>query len=185
MIVTTLNRRYAKSLLEFAQEQDRVEEVKKDMDYIIEVIEASREMRILLKSPIITGDKKLAIFKEVLGATISEISMTFIKIILTKGREAELEGIAYGFRNIYRQYKGIEEATVTSAHPLTDGQREEIRTKLVGVTGSTIEIQEQVDPSIIGGIKIRVGDKQYNGSIAYQLEQLKRKFQSNQYIADF
>ncbi len=79
----------------------------------------------------------------------------------------------------------LKKAVITSAHELTAAQKEDIRTKLKGVTGSKIEIKEIIDPSIIGGVKIRVGDKQYNGSLAYQLEQLKRQFQENQYIADF
>ncbi len=185
MIVTTLNRRYAKSLLDLAIERNALEQVKNDMGFILEVIESSRDLRVLLNSPIVNGDKKKAILEEILGQSVSELTYGFIRIILTKGREAELLGIAHGFQNLYRVHMGIEEAVITSAHELSDAQKEDIRTKLKGVTGSSIEIKEIIDPSIIGGIKIRVGDKQYNGSIAYQLDQLKRQFQKNQYIADF
>lgn len=185
MIVTTLNRRYAKSLLDLALERNALEEVKEDMAYVLQVIESSRDLRILLKSPVVNADKKGTILREILGKDVSELTYAFINIVLAKSREAELEGIASGFRNLYRKHMGIEEAVITSAHELTDKQREEIRTKLKDVTGSSIEIKEMIDPSMIGGVKIRVGDRQYNGSIAYQLDQLKRQFQNNQYIADF
>jgi F-type H+-transporting ATPase subunit delta len=185
MIVTTLNRRYAKSFLDLAVEKNALEQVKDDMAFILEVIEASKELRTMLKSPVINHDKKSAVLEAVIGPTVSEITNSFIKVILRKGRESQLEGIAHGFRNLYRQHHGIEEAIITSAQPLTEAQKEDIRTKLKGVTGNAIEIKEIIDPSIIGGVKIRVGDRQYNGSLAYQLEQLKRQFQENQYIADF
>ena len=185
MIVTALNRRYAKSLLDLSIEQNTLEEVKGDMDSIIEIIGSSRELRLLLSSPIINEDKKEAVLKQIFAGSISELSFRFMSIILAKGREGQMEGIAHGFINLYRAHKGIEEAVVTSANGLTESQRNDIREKLKGITGNSIEITEMIDPSIIGGVKIRVGDKQYNGSIAYQLEQLKRQFESNQYIADF
>ncbi len=185
MIVTTLNRRYAKSFLGLAVEQNVLEQVKDDMAFILQVIESSREFRTMLKSPVINEDKKKAVLTAVIGPYVSVLTNSFIDIILRKSRESQLQGIAHGFKNLYREYHGIEEAVITSAHELTAAQKEDIRTKLKGVTGSKIEIKEIIDPSIIGGVKIRVGDKQYNGSLAYQLEQLKRQFQENQYIADF
>lgn len=185
MIVTALNRRYAKSLLDLSIEQNKLEEVKGDMDAILEIIGSSRELRLFLNSPIINEDKKEAVLKELFAGRLSDLSFRFMSIILNKGREGQMEGIARGFVNLYRAHKGIAEAVVTSAHQLSEAQRNEIREKLKGITGNSIEISEKIDPSIIGGVKIRVGDRQYNGSIAYQLEQLKRQFESNHYIADF
>ncbi len=185
MIVTALNRRYAKSLLDLSIEQNKLEESMKDMDYVMKVIASSRDLRVLLKSPIVNADKKEAILVNLFQGKISDLTFKFINIILSKGRESQLEGIAHGFLNLYRKNKGIEEAVVTSAVQLSEAQRNDIREKLKGITGNSIEIKEMIDPSIIGGVKIRVGDKQYNGSIAYQLDQLKRQFESNQYIADF
>ena len=185
MIVTALNRRYAKSLLDLSIEQNKLEEIKKDMDLVIEVIASSRDLRVLLKSPIVSADKKEAILVALFEGKVSDLTFRFINIILSKGRESQLEGIAHGFLNLYRINKGIEEAVVTSAVQLSEAQRNDIREKLKGITGNSIEITETIDPSIIGGVKIRVGDKQYNGSIAYQLDQLRRQFESNQYIADF
>ncbi|AEV33343.1 ATP synthase F1 subunit delta [Owenweeksia hongkongensis] len=185
MIVTALNRRYAKSLLDLSIEQNKLEESMKDMDYVMKVIASSRDLRVLLKSPIVNADKKEAILVNLFQGQISDLTFKFINIILSKGRESQLEGIAHGFLNLYRKNKGIEEAVVTSAVELSEAQRNDIREKLKGITGNSIEITEMIDPSIIGGVKIRVGDKQYNGSIAYQLDQLKRQFESNQYIADF
>lgn len=183
MLITKLDKRYAKSLLELAVEMGKLEEVKKDIETIISVIDESREFRLLLRSPLVPGNKKEEIFKAVFGDSLGEITNNFISIVTRRAREGELEGIVKGFMALYRKEKGIEEATITSAHPLNAKQEEEIRTKLAKVTGFEIEVIKKVDPEMIGGIKVSVGDKQYNGSVAYQLEQLKRSFATTHHIS--
>ncbi len=185
MLITKVDKRYAKSLLDYAREVNQVEEVKGDVDRMLAVIDDSREFRNLLKSPIISTDKKEKVIDAVFEGSLGEIISNYVKIIARKGREGQLEGILRGFIESYRAMKGIEEATVTVAKPLTEAQREEIRKKLASVTNNEIVISEKVDPSMIGGLKIRVADKEYNGSIAAQLEQLKRSFQKNIFVADY
>lgn len=185
MLITRLSRRYAKSLLDFAKEQGKVEEVKQDIDQLLQVIEHSREFRVLLQSPVISPDKKVKVFDAIFSDKLNVITSKFANIIIRKGREGDLESIARAFEMRYRDMKGIEKAVVTSAVQLGDAQREEIRKKLARITGSEIQIEEKIDPSIIGGIKLRVGDLQYNGSIAAQLAQMRRRFEKNHFVADF
>lgn len=185
MIVTKLGKRYAKSLLDLATELGKVEEVKADILKIQSAIEGSRELRTFLKSPVIKADKKIAVLKEVFGNDISEMMSNFIEIITRKGREGDLEVIADGYMQLYRKSQGVEQALVTTATALSNDQRAAIEAKLQAATGQKIEIKEKVDPSIIGGMRLRVGDREYNGSIAYQLQQLKRQFEDNPYVPEF
>ncbi len=184
-MVTALNRRYAKSLLALAVDMQKVDEVKKDMDLVSATVNASRDLAVLLKSPVVKEDKKTAIIKGVFEGKVGDLTLKFLLILVSKGRESQLEGMAEGFQNLYRAHNGIQQASITTAASLGDAQRTDISAKLKEVIGSNIELKEIIDPSIIGGIKIRVGDRQYNGSLAYQLQQLKRQFESNQYVADF
>ncbi|MGB0175817.1 MAG: ATP synthase F1 subunit delta [Owenweeksia sp.] len=185
MAITKLGRRYAKSLLDLSEELGKVEEVKGDIDQVLSVVRGSKEFRTLIKSPIISADKKIAIYHEIFKDQLGELTSNFIDIITRKGRESHLEAIALGFQELYRIKKDISKAVVTTAVPLTDTQRAEIKAKLVESTGQEIEMDEVVDPSIIGGITLRVGDKRYNGSISHQLEILKRQFKNNLYVADY
>lgn len=185
MLITKLNRRYAKSLIDFAREMDKVEDVKQDVDRIIEVVDGSRDFRVMLKSPVIGPDKKEKVMEAVFAGELTEITANFIKILIRKGREGQLEETFRAFRELYRASKGIEQAMITTAQPLSEEQREEIRAKLAEVTSHEIEITEKVDASLIGGMKVRVGDRQYNGSIAFQLEQLRRRFKKNDFVPDF
>lgn len=185
MIVTRLGKRYAKSLLELADELGKIEEVKADMETILSAIEGSREFQILIHSPVINPSKKIDIFHELFQGKLSELTCNFIDIITRKGREKKLGVIAQGFLNLYRVKKGISVAIVTTATKMSDSQREAVRAKVADATGNKIEIEENIDPSIIGGMTLRLDDKEFNGSIAYQLNSLKRQFQDNLYVPDY
>tara|TARA_R110002072_G_scaffold239187_5_gene396979 strand:- start:3397 stop:3954 length:558 start_codon:yes stop_codon:yes gene_type:complete len=185
MIVTRLGKRYAKSLLELAQELGKVEEVKADMATIQNAIEGSREFSILINSPVINPNKKIAIFKELFDNKLSELTCNFLEIITKKGREKKLGAIAQGFLDLYRIKNGISVAIVTTAVALSDSEREAIRSKIAEATGRQIEIEEKVDASIIGGMTLRLDDKEFNGSMAYKLNNLKRQFSDNLYVPEF
>lgn len=184
MLITTVNRRYAKSLIDFAREQGQVEEVKKDVDLILDAMAESREFRVMLKSPVIKSDKKKDVMDAVFSSRVTETMAHFIKIVINHGREDQLEETLRSFINQYRAMKGVEEALITTAHPLSETQRQEISAKLTEITGKQMDITEKVDNSLIGGVKVRVGDRQYNGSIAAQLAELRRKFEKNHFVAE-
>jgi len=185
MLISKVDKRYAKSLLDFAEEVNRVDEVKADVESILAVMEDSREFRIMLQSPVISTDKKEAVMDAIFESKLSDILSNYFKIIARRGREGTLEGILRGFIELYRSKNNIESAVITVAKPLTDKQRAEIKAKLAAASGKDIVITEKVDPAMIGGVKIRLGDKEFNGSIAAQLNKLKRKFESNAFIATF
>jgi F-type H+-transporting ATPase subunit delta len=185
MLVTRLGKRYAKSLLELATEMGKTEELKADMETLLEAIEGSREFEVLLSSPVIGADKKENIFKALFEGKLNDLTLKFMTILAHKGREDKLGTIAQGYINLYRASKGIEMATVTTAVELSSDEKEAIRAKIAEATGKSIVIEEKVDPSIIGGLALRIGDKEYNGSIAYQLKALKRQFEDNLYVPEF
>lgn len=185
MLISKVDKRYAKSLLDFAKEVNRVDEVKADVESILTVMEDSREFRVMLKSPVVSTRKKEEIMDAIFEGNLSDILINYFKIIARRGREGTLEGILRGFIELYRSQNNIETALVTVAKPLTEAQREAIKAKLAKVSGSDIVLTEKVEPDMIGGVKIRLGDREYNGSIAAQLRKLKRKFESNAFVATF
>ena len=184
MLITKVHRRYAKSLLDFAKEKEMVEDVKQDVDRVIAVIDDSREFRVMLKSPVITPDRKEKVVDAIFAEHLTEVTSNFIKILIRKGREDDLEETMRSFGNLYRDHRGIEKAVITTAQPLSSQQRNEIKSRLTEITSKKIEIAEVVDKSIIGGLKVKVGDRQYNGSIAAQLDQLRREFKKNEFVAE-
>src|SRR6187200_1447433 len=126
MLDKKVARRYAKSLLDLARERGEIEAVNNDMKLLAQVCSSNHDLRLLLSSPIISSDKKHAILKRVFSGKISAMSMSFFDIISRKGRESYMEGIALEYTRLYKEYKGIQTAIVTSAVGLDDKLRSEV-----------------------------------------------------------
>ena len=177
--------RYAKSLFSLAIEQDILEECREDMQFVADTCASSKDLSLLLKSPIIKTDQKLSIFKEIFYDKMSEVSINFVNIITNKKRESILEGIANSFIALYRAHKNIESATVTTSFPLDETLKKEI-TDFIKTHGETeVDLTEKVDETIIGGAIIRMGDKQLDASVKKSIVELKQTFSKNLYIKDF
>ena len=176
--------RYAKSLLELAKEQSVLEDCKSDMAAVVVICQESRELTLLLKSPVVKTDKKLAIINEIFSS-FSPLALAFINLITKKKRESLLLDIAERFLLLYKTDKGIESATLTTAVALDEDTRAQVLDfiKQYGVT--QVDLTEHVDESLIGGAILRLGDKQLDASVARQIKDLKQSFNKNLYIKDF
>lgn len=181
---TRVTLRYAKSLLTLAEEQNQLDVCKADMETIVATCKESKELSLLLKSPIVKADKKLAILNEVFTG-LGQLSTAFINIITNKKREVLLEEIAERFLSVYKAHKGIETAVVTTALPLDEGLRASIQSYVQKQGQGQVELTEKVDEKLIGGAIIRMGDRQLDASVLRQINDLKQTFNKNLYIKDF
>ncbi|WP_375416250.1 ATP synthase F1 subunit delta [uncultured Hymenobacter sp.] len=174
--------RYAKSLLDLAQERGTLDEVKADMDLFAKTLEGSRDFRLLLRNPIVKHDKKLAILKAIFEGKLSEVTMRLLTIITEHNRESALEYVASEFHTQYNTMRGMQAATVTSAAPLTSASREEINQLVRQQTGlKDVELTEKVDADLIGGFVLRVGDRQIDDSVRTNLRKLRTSLTENAY----
>lgn len=179
--------RYAKSLLQLSLELNKLEESYRDMELISNTCKSSKDLSLLLKSPVVKPDKKQAILSEIFDQYLSEVTRSFVRLIVRKKRELYLEEIAEQFILQYKAHKNIEIAHVITAIPLTDELRKEIPKLVENAMNSdaTIELLEEVDEALIGGIVLRVGDKQLDESIRKKLMKLEMEFSRNPYVKKF
>ena len=177
--------RYAKALLQLSIEQDVLEQSYSDMALIQSICFQSKDLSLLLKSPIVKTDQKLKILDEVFGSKVGKVSMFFINIITNKKREVLLEGIANSFIFLYKAYNNIESAKVTTAVPLTVELKSEVISYIKKYGDKDVELTEEVDESIIGGVIIRMGDKQIDASLSSEISELRQVFNKNLYLQDF
>ncbi len=183
MSVSRISSRYAKSLLDLARERNELEAVLKDIESFNKVTQ-NRDFYLLLKSPIVKTDKKLAIFKAIFDGKLTKTTTAFFDIIIRKGREMYMPEIAADFLSQYKELNRISTVILTTATPLNDESLNDIKAKLLAsnITMDKLDIVTKIDPSIIGGFKIEVGDKLYDATVTYKLEQLKKDFASNKYV---
>ena len=177
--------RYAKALLRLSVEQNTLEDSYNDMVLLYNLCLESKDLSLLLKSPIVKTDHKQKIFDQIFGNKTSKTGMAFIKIILAKKREYILAEIAKGFIGLYKTHKNIETATVTTAAPISEDLKTKIISYIKTNTKKKVELEEVVDKKIIGGAIIRMAGKQLDASISSEISELRQTFNQNLYIQDF
>ena len=177
MSVKAISGRYAKSLLDEAIERKSLEKVKDDIALFQETLE-NRDLYLMLKSPIIQPGKKKTVMHKIFGDRMEAITMKFIDIILTKGREPLLPEIAEAFMSQYREHKNITTVVLKTAVQLDEKEVDRIRQRIEEELGKdqTVEIQPVVVPGLIGGFILEIGHQHYDASVAHQLEELKKEF---------
>jgi F-type H+-transporting ATPase subunit delta len=175
--------RYAKSLLDLSIEKGQLEQVYADMQWLQAVCKSNRDFVNMLKSPVISGDKKIKIVGAVAAGKLSKLTTAFNTLLTKKNRESSLPEIANAFISQYKEYKNIYTVKLTTATPVSDATRDAIITQ-VKKTGSyeNIELEEKVDKNIIGGFVLQVGDKLIDVSIAYDLKNIAKQFENNDFI---
>jgi len=167
--------RYAKATLDYAVEKKAAEAVENDMREIAATISENEGLQNLLESPIIKSEVKknslLEIFK---GA--NEITKGLLQTLIGNKRIAMLQEVAFKYIILHEKLKGEEVAYVTTAVPLTSDLEKKILDTVTKATGNKVTLENKIDESIIGGFVLRVGDTQYDASIANKLNGLKREF---------
>lgn len=168
--------RYAKSLIELAEEKGILEDVNRDMQLFLEVCEENRMFKLAIKNPIIKNDKKLSILKGIFGSRVSKLTLLFLDLVSKKNREAMLPEVAEEFHKQYNLKKGIVTAEVVTAFPLDNAMRTEFKKLVKSRFNKEAELVEVIDESLIGGFVLTVGDKQINESLNSKLKELQYEF---------
>jgi F-type H+-transporting ATPase subunit delta len=168
--------RYAKALLELAIEKGVLEDVHNDMVFFANTVAENRNLELMLLSPVVPHFKKYTVLEEIFKSRVHLVSFSIFQIITKKNREEILFDVSKEFHRQYNLHKGIIKAQVTTTYPLEETQRQEFKRIVAEATGKIVELEEKVDPSLIGGFVIQVGDQQIDESIKHKLRRLQHTF---------
>ena len=170
--------RYAKAILDLAKDQNAVSVVNDDMKSIATAIAETKELNEMLQSPVVPSATKksalLAVFNN-----LNKLSTNLIDVLISNKRIDILGDVAQKYNQLFDENQGTQVAKVTSAVPLTDDFKKMALDKVRELTDKDAEITNVIDESILGGFILRVGDLQYDASIANKLSKLKREFTLN------
>lgn len=169
-----VGKRYARAIFELAQKNSAVDQVGDELVQIAELIESDAELKGLLDHPVVEKDVKKAVFNQVLHGKASDIVLNALNVIFDKGREKNLPAIASAYVAIANEAAGRVQAVVYSPYPLSDHDITAIKTKFSSVIGKTVEVQNEVDSSLLGGLKVKIGDTLYDGSLSSRLESMRK-----------
>lgn len=167
--------RYAKAILDIAQTSGKADAVNNDMKSIVVAVAESAELKDFLSSPVIKMEVKKSALSEIFSNVQAETNSLFHLLYENKRFEI-LASIATEYNRLFDESNGIEVAKVTTAFPITAELETKVLAKIAEFSNKKITIENIVNPSIIGGFILRVGDQQYNASVSSKLSELKREF---------
>jgi F-type H+-transporting ATPase subunit delta len=178
--------RYVKSLLGLAVEQDALEAVHGDMLSFSKVCKENRAFTAMLHSPIIRHEQKKAILSKLFSSRVHPLTLSIFDILTRKNRESLLPTIASEFHNAYNEYKDIGKAYITTTVPMDDEFRKAVEVLVKKLNSKKqVEIVEKVDPELVGGFVLNVGDRQIDASVKSKLKALSLAFNENHFIKEF
>lgn len=166
--------RYAKAILDIATSKSTALEVNNDMALIAKTIQDNVELATFIANPTLKSEVKNSALLEVFKET-GAVTKSLFQLLLANKRFGILQNIATQYNKLYDEANGIELATVTTAVAITPELEAKVLAKIAEFTTKKVSIKNNVDPSIIGGFVLRIGDKQYNASVASRLQVLKRE----------
>lgn len=168
--------RYARAILLETADATSAKVVLDDMETVHATIKASKELQVLLNSPVINAnDKKEALLT--IFENQSDITKSLIKVLVENQRTGLLTEVSKKYIELYNESQGVKVAQVTTAVDLSNELEEKVLAKVKELTGSSkVSLEHKIDESIIGGFILRIGDLQYNASIANKLATIKREF---------
>jgi F-type H+-transporting ATPase subunit delta len=183
MSVTRIASRYAKSLIELAQEQKVLEPVNQDMNMLRNLLKSSGDLVKFLRSPIIQYPRKKRALEAILLGKVTDLTFRFIDLLAQKTREGLLPEIVEEFALQYLHLKQISTALIITAAEITPELQAQIKTKLEQATVgfSNVEVTTKIDPELIGGFVIEFEGHVYDASVRHELERMRKAFSVNEF----
>ena len=172
--VSGVAERYASSLFDLALEEGAVDAVSADLSRFQAMLDESEDLKRFVASPVFSAEDQVKAVEALNAkAGLGIFADNFLKLVARNRRLFALPDMIKAFRIIAARHRGEISADVTSAHALTPAQEDELRAALNGVTGKTVSINVTVDPSILGGLIVKVGSRQIDTSLRTKLSTLK------------
>ncbi len=189
MVAERIGQRYAKAIMDLAIQKGIDKQVLDDMELFRSVCMENREFVLMLRSPLIQGDKKKQILQSLFQDKMNPLVMEAFALITHKNRSSVLATIGEEYIQLYRRLHNITEVQVITAGPVSEATRSSLLTKIqellarqAGKSNTTISLVEKIDPTLIGGFILKAGDLQYDQSFSESLRRLSQQFNSNPYI---
>lgn len=171
----SISRRYAHALYDLAEKDGTVGKIDTDADLVLQTVEQSRQLRLLLDSPIVATEKKQAVMAKIFDSRISSGMSTFLSFMIEKGRDPMLAAALTAYKALRDEQEGVVRAIVVSAHAITQDEVKSVKDSLERISGKKVEMSFRVEEELIGGVVVRLGDVVYDGSIRQKLDSLKEK----------
>lgn len=172
---STITVRYAKAFFSTAKEKNMLDKLKADIELVLSVCKSSSEFILLLESPVVKTSKKTDLIKSIFSEKVNELTLNFLLLIAQNKREVQIPGICRNFLTLTRKDQNIKSAVITTASEINKETLKKVETVIAKELDAKIELTSEVNTEIVGGIVLRIDDKQYDASVATQLKKIKQQ----------
>ena len=172
-MIDVIANRYAEALFQLSEEENITKEIYNELHDVVEVIKNNKELDNVLKSPLVAKNENTQLIEALFNNKINNDLKNFLKILVEKGRISSLKSIELTFKELLNDKHNIIEGTVISAIALTEKQVKELEEKLSKKYNKNVTLENEVDQSILGGVLVRLGNTQIDGSVKTRLNNIK------------
>ncbi|MDR1617153.1 MAG: F0F1 ATP synthase subunit delta [Syntrophomonadaceae bacterium] len=178
MLNKSVARRYAEAFFKIAQETGQIDKLQQELENVVATINGIDELKTYLNHLLVPVKQKKEIIDKIFSEQLSAVTVKFLKLVVDKRREGYLDAIVGEYCDMADESRNIIKAYLFSAQEVPEDEVKVLQEKLSASTGKTVELKQTVDESLIGGIKIRVGDRIIDASVTKKLEMLQTKLQT-------
>lgn len=172
-MIDVIANRYAEALFQLSEEENITKEIYSELNDVVDIVKSNKELENVLKSPLISKSEKVELIEKLFSDKINKHLKNFLKILVEKGRINSLKTIETTFKQLLNDKHNIIEGTVISAVPMEEKQIKELEEKLSKKYNKNVTLENKVDESILGGVLVRLGNTQIDGSVKTRLDNIK------------
>lgn len=172
-MIDIIANRYAEALFQLSEDENITKEIYNELHNLVETVKNNKDLDNVLRSPLVAKIEKVKLIESLFNNKINNNLKNFLKILVEKGRISSLKSIELTFKQLLNDKNNIIEGTVISAIPLTDEKVKELEGKLSKKYNKNVTLENKVDQSILGGVLVRLGNTQIDGSVKTRLDNIK------------
>ena len=175
MLNRSVARRYAEAFFSIAQEQNKIDQYQQELEKLVQIIEETENLKEYLAHLLVPANEKKEIVAKIFTDQISSTTLNFLNILIDKRRETYITTISLEYRDMADESRNIAKADLIAAQEVSEEDVKMLAEKLSASMGKTVQLKVLVDPSLLGGVKIRLGDQIIDGTVAKKLAMLKEQ----------
>ncbi|MBC6004794.1 F-type ATPase subunit delta [uncultured Clostridium sp.] len=174
-MINIIASRYAEALFQVGEESNSTEKLYNELKAVVDIINVNKEFSNILKSPIVSKEEKKTLITNIFGSTLDNEMLNFMKILADKDRLNLLANMEEAFKALLNDKNNILEGVAITAVPMNEGEVNELQAKLSAKYNKTVVLQNEVDKSILGGVLVRLGNEEIDGTVKNRLDKMKEQ----------
>lgn len=171
-MVELVAKNYARALFELALEENQIDEIGEELEAIVKILDMDKMYYEFFVTPLVSKKEKIALVENAFGGKLSKSVENFFKVLVENGRSNHINGIYSQFRKMHMEYLNMVEAFAYTVIPMTDIQSKKLTEKLENETGKKVILKNIIEPEILGGMKIKIGEKEIDATVLNRLKNL-------------